>query len=137
MTCMIGKTIETLLKNKINKIILNTQNPFMEKVSPIYASLLIQKLHNEALAKLRQTTVQYVAFLVFDVVDITSLMRKLFMYGICGTSWPLTHVGSLHKDVSSQVKWIGQLSDDFPVLQGVREGGILSTLRSSITSNTT
>ena len=33
----------------------------------------------------------------------------------------------LYQDITSKIKWFGGLSDSFPINQGVRQGGILST----------
>lgn len=33
----------------------------------------------------------------------------------------------MYQDISSKVKWVGGLSENFPINQGVRQGGILST----------
>ena len=33
----------------------------------------------------------------------------------------------LYQDITSKSKWFGGLSDSFPINQGVRQGGILST----------
>ena len=35
-------------------------------------------------------------------------------------------VDQVYSDMSSKVKWQGELSDSFPILQGVRHGGILT-----------
>ena len=71
----------------------------------------------------------YIAFLdaksAFDVVSHQNPMRKLFHVGIEGNLW--THIGSLHQDAKSAVKWQGQISEKFRVEQRVRQGGILST----------
>ena len=34
-------------------------------------------------------------------------------------------VDQLYSDMSSKVKWQGELSESFPILQGVRQGRIL------------
>ena len=33
----------------------------------------------------------------------------------------------MYSGLTTRVKWLGELSESFPVLQGVRQGGILST----------
>lgn len=59
------------------------------------------------------------------MVSHTSLLRKLYHIGIDGQCWNLIY--GLHSDAETVVKWGGQLSDSFPIQQGVRQGGILST----------
>ncbi|XP_021377157.1 uncharacterized protein LOC110465561 [Mizuhopecten yessoensis] len=61
----------------------------------------------------------------FDVVNHNSLLRKLFLAGVDGKSWKV--IQDLHFRTTSCVKWDGQLSDSFQILQGVRQGGLLST----------
>ena len=53
-------------------------------------------------------------------------MRKLFNIGVEGNLW--TIVNSLHQEAQSAVKWQGEISEKFKVDQGVRQGGILSTV---------
>ena len=60
-----------------------------------------------------------------DVVNHSSLMCKLFHIGIEGVHWNL--INSLHSNAQTAVKWNNTISDGFPVKQGVRQGGILST----------
>ena len=70
----------------------------------------------------------YIAFLdarsAFDVVSHRSLTRKLYNIGIEGNMWTL--INSLHQDAKSAVKWQGEISEQFRVDQGVRQGGILT-----------
>lgn len=55
------------------------------------------------------------------------------MAGIDGSMW-LT-LSSLYNEASSSVKWLGHVSDPFVVQQGVRQGGILSTLHYKLYNN--
>ena len=61
----------------------------------------------------------------FDVVDHDSLLRRLYLDGICGSDWMLLQ--NMYSDLTSVVKWEGTLSDPFVIKQGVRQGGVLST----------
>ena len=61
----------------------------------------------------------------FDVVSHELLLHKLYFDGVQDTDWLL--IKDLHNDMSSKVKWNGEFSRQFPILQGVRQGGILST----------
>ena len=60
----------------------------------------------------------------FDVVDHDSLLRRLYLDGICGSDWMLLQ--NMYSDLTSVVKWEGTLSDPFVIKQGVRQGGVLS-----------
>ncbi len=62
----------------------------------------------------------------FDVVWTGSLLRRLNAAGIQGPDWLV--IKSLHEGASSAVKWKGEISDKFNISQGVRQGGVLSTL---------
>ena len=61
----------------------------------------------------------------FDVVDQNSLLRKLYLDGIHGDDWLLLR--DLYSDCSSRIKWAGELSHPINIMQGVRQGGVLST----------
>ena len=52
-------------------------------------------------------------------------MEKLAAKGVHKDVW-LT-VRNLYQGLLSKVKWVGECSQIFPVLQEVRQGGILST----------
>ena len=62
-----------------------------------------------------------------DVVHHSILLDKLFDKDINDTAWLV--IRDLYKDacISSKIKWVGGLSDSFPINQGVRQGGKLST----------
>ena len=61
----------------------------------------------------------------FSMLSNKSLMHKLVNIGVEGNMW--TIINSLHQDARLAVKWRGGISKQFPVEQGVRQGGILST----------
>ena len=67
----------------------------------------------------------YIAFLDFDVVSHTSLLRKIYHIGVEGALWNL--ITSLHTNARTVIKWDGQQSQEFDIEHGVRQGGILST----------
>ena len=52
-------------------------------------------------------------------------MEKLAAKGVHKDVWLI--VKNLYQELLSKVKWVGECSQIFPVLQGVRQGGILST----------
>ena len=61
----------------------------------------------------------------FNVVHHSILLDKLFEKDINDTAWLV--IKDLYQAISSKVKWEGGLSDSFPINQGFRQGGILST----------
>ena len=92
------------------------------------AALLI--LVSEAKAEARQNNDQlYLATLeaqkALNVVHHTILLDRLAESGIPHDIWLI--IKDLYSDISSKVKWLGDCSDRFPVNQGVRQRGILST----------
>ena len=69
----------------------------------------------------------------FDVVWQESLLRKIYLAGVDGSL--LTTLCSLYSDATSSVKWMGRLSSPFVIKQGVRQGGVLSTLHYKLFNN--
>ena len=61
----------------------------------------------------------------FDVVSYQILLDKLYHTGVNLKVWSL--VKGMYKILSSKVKLEGGYSDSFTIIQGVRQGGILST----------
>ena len=61
----------------------------------------------------------------FNVVDHDSLLRRLYLDGICGSDCMLLQ--NLYSDLTSVVKWGGALSGPFVIKHGVRQRGVLST----------
>ena len=60
----------------------------------------------------------------FDVVNHTIMLDKLYETGVQPALWSI--VKDLYSGLTSKVKWLGELSDHFDILQGVRQGGIWS-----------
>ena len=130
ITMVICKIIEIVIKTSVTDTLNQTQHylqrGFTEGVSPIYAAFLVHELQNEAFDLKLPLYVGYLdAKAAFDTVWIGSLMRKLHFDGITSDDWLL--ISSLHQDATTRVKWCDILTDTFPVNQGVRQGGILST----------
>ena len=53
------------------------------------------------------------------------LLEKLYDRGIPLEIWNIVY--NMYQELSSKVNWKGDLSSSFPVKQGIRQGGILST----------
>ena len=130
VTPLIGKIIESVIKEEIEPILNPTQHPmqrgFTEDTSPLMAALLITEAINEAKDRgegLYLSTLD--AEKAFDVVWHASLLRKLFLDGIQGDSWLL--IKSLHEQAHTKIKWGTELSKDIEIRQGIRQGAKLST----------
>lgn len=130
VSCILSKTLEHIILNRITHLLPQTQSPlqfgFTKNTSILVSALLI----NESMVEASDLKIPlYIAFLdaqkAFDVVDHNSLKCKLFEEGINGKLWKL--IDSWYSNLSSRVKWNGTISDLFPIGQGVRQGGILST----------
>ena len=87
ITPTISKIIETILKNRINTVILNLQNPlqrgFTEKTAPLISSLLLEEYEREK-KDLKKPTLFGMLDVksAFDVVRHSHLIRKLYNMGI-------------------------------------------------------
>lgn len=134
-----GITLLNVVGKIFERLILNRWMPFFgEKCFPnclqyayqkgkncIDASLSLQEaiLHN-----IENGSKVYSCFLdstkAFDTVWISGLFYKMFNLGIQGKSWRLLR--HWYNKLTSRVLLDGVASDEFPVRQGVRQGGVLS-----------
>ena len=126
---VLGKILESILKEELVPVITRKQSKFQrgftKSTSPLNASLIMQEM---ILDSQQANKTLYVAYLdakaAFDVVSHSSLLRKLYLSGISNALW--TMIADTFRCASSVVKWNGLLSEPFEILQGVRQGGILS-----------
>lgn len=127
---VISKIMETILRERIAPNVIAAQNPaqrgFTKNTSPMNASLLVEEMYRDVL-NTRQSSelVLLDAKAAFDVVVHTHMMRRLFQAGLDDKHWAI--IQSMHEGAASAIKWNCQISDQFEVLQGVQQGGILST----------
>ena len=129
LICLLGihsLAIELMAVFMLSASVAELQRRFTWNSSPMNCSLILEEVVREY-KDTRQHL--FVAFLdaksAFYVVSHSSLLRKLFHFGIGGAEWSLVH--SLHEGAESVVKWEGSISDVFYGQQGVCQGGILST----------
>ena len=128
---ILGKILERVLQNRSNERIESKQSKmqrgFTANSSAVNADLIVSETQNEAKdlgEPLRLVTLD--ACKAFDVVWQESLLRKIFNVGVQGSLWVC--MKNLYRGAFSAVKWQGQISEMFEIKQGVRQGGILSTL---------
>lgn len=127
------KLFEKVIYNRIHNHILQEidfphaqQQGFQKELGCLTASFNLQEtiLHN-----LEQGSNVYVSFLdtskAFDTVWRPGLMVKLHKLGITGRLWSL--INQCHQDTVSSIVVNQTRSEWFPVDQGVRQGGVLST----------
>ena len=104
----------------------DTQFGFTKGRSPYMASLLITEAAVDAMENSREL---YVCSLdarkAFDVVRHGILMFKLFHTKISSAGWKM--VNEIYTDIKECVRWFGD-SETYEVNQGVKQGGILSTI---------
>ena len=135
---ILSKVLESILRTRIEPNVERTQNSmqrgFTKHSSPMNCSLILEEYIREN-KDLKKDT--YIAFLdakaAFDVVHHPSMMRKLFHIGVEGVTWNLIY--SLHRRAQTVVRWCDQTSEPFEILQGVRQGGVLSTDLYKVYSN--
>lgn len=127
---VINKIIEAVLRDRIQPTVLSVQNPiqrgFTTNSAPMNAALPVEEIYRES----KDNNQEYELVLLdaksaFDVVIHSHLMRRLYHAGIDDKQWNI--IKCMHTNASSAIKWDGQVSSNFDVGQGVRQGGILST----------
>jgi hypothetical protein len=133
VTAMIGKTFENCLLEKLNLVNESElQFEFTKGLFPLIAGLLMSE------AKYEISQVQKTLFIglfdvqsAFDVVQHIILMDKLFDQTIPLALWSI--IDDMYSGLTTRVKWKGELSNTYPVLQGVRQGEscLLICIRSS------
>ena len=127
MSGSFSKLFEYTLLSKLNPDQSCQQFGFTEGLSLIMAGLLVSEAKAEA--QHMGTKGLYLATLdsqkAFDVVHHTILFDKLSAKGVHKDIWLIAK--NLYQGLSSKVKWINGCSDSFPIQNGVRQGGILST----------
>ncbi|XP_063427548.1 uncharacterized protein LOC134711049 [Mytilus trossulus] len=127
---VVNKIIEAIIRDRIQPRVLKDQNPtqrgFTAKSSPLNAGLVVEEVYRESVDSNQEFELVLLdAKSAFDVVVHSHLMRRLFHCGIDDTLWRI--IQSMHWQSTSAIKWEGMIADEFPVSQGVRQGGILST----------
>ena len=120
---VIGKIIETIIKNRTQRYVLETQNKrqrgFIAGSSPMNSALPIEEAYRDS--KDNNTTLQLVlldAKAAFDTVIHSHLLRKVYLAGIDDKHWTL--IKDLHENAQNSIKWEGNISTPFVVKQGIR-----------------
>ena len=126
---IIGKLFEKLISlrllEKVNIDQSDLQFGFTKNLSPSMSALICSDVINES--KLEGKPLYLVTVdtrKAFDVVNHVILKKTLYDEDIAPDLWSV--VSDLYSDMSSKVKWHGELSDKFSIRQGVRQGAILS-----------
>ena len=123
---IVGKVVEKHML-KLSRPILDPaqsrlQFGFSKGISPIFAALVVTELMAEATDSNSQLQITFLdTSKAFDVVDHQSMLQSLHRQGVTGNLWQLYR--SMYSDITSTVKWDGELSKVFPERQGIRQGG--------------
>ncbi|MEW8547951.1 MAG: reverse transcriptase family protein, partial [Candidatus Thiodiazotropha sp.] len=130
VTPVLLKILEHILNARHNDIFYSTQSllqrGFTQGCSSLNAAVILTECVLEAGSNRQElflTTLDTQK--AFDVVDHSSLLRRLYLDGVHGDDWLL--IRDLYSDCSSRIKWAGGLSHPININQGVRQGGVLST----------
>ena len=130
VTPVLLKILEHILSSRHDPVLTSSQSGlqsgFTRDKSSIMSALLITECQLEAKAtkqKIILTTLD--TRKAFDVVDHSILLQNLFLDGIQSPEWLI--LKDLYDQMTSVVKWDGRSSDDIQIMQGVRQGGVLST----------
>ncbi|CAC5419637.1 unnamed protein product [Mytilus coruscus] len=129
VTPTITKLFEYVLLPHLTKnfIQADMQFGFTEGLSMLIAAFLVTECKSES----KHVTLKPLYMIAvdsqtaFDVVSHIILLDKLYECGIHPKLWSI--VKDLYTDMSSKIKWKGEISDKFPIQQGVRQGEVLST----------
>ncbi|MEW8090529.1 MAG: reverse transcriptase domain-containing protein [Candidatus Thiodiazotropha endolucinida] len=128
VTPVLGKLFECVLLPRISQTFEQSslQFGFTKGLSPVMSALIVSEARAEA--RVNSCAPLFLVTLdsqkAFDVVNHVILLDKLYETGIHPSLW--TIVKDMYTGLTSKVKWLGELSDNFKIQQGVRQGGILS-----------
>ena len=79
-------------------------------------------------AKYEFSQVQKTLFIgLFDIQSAFDVVQHIILFDqkITLALWSI--IDDIYSGLATRVKWKGELSNTYPVLQGIRQGGILST----------
>ena len=131
VTSIIGKVFEHIMLNRLKSELYKSQSSlqfgFTEGLSTLLAALIISEATIEAVEDKDSLLVCTLdARKAFDTVNHSSLLRKLYLNS-AGKETVLLDF-SLYQDMTTKIKWHGKFGSEFKVLQGTRQGSVLSQL---------
>ena len=127
VTPIIGKVFEYgLLPKLLLRNNTDLQFGFTEGLNPLISSFVISESKTEQLTNHENFVIAIMDVQsAFDVVQHRIMLDKLIDRNVHPTLWMI--IKDLYDGLTTKVKWMDGLSESFPILQGVRQGGILST----------
>ena len=124
-----GKLFETLLLLRLpelNHDQSDMQVGFTKGMTPTMAALLPSEADCDSKSQRKPL---YLATLdtkkAFDVVDHTTLLNNIYEQGVNKKIWLI--IQNLYSSLTAKIKWKNEIGESFKILQGVRQGGIIST----------
>jgi hypothetical protein len=129
VSSLLGKVAEKDLLCRMKDILKKSQSPvqfgFTEGCSYLVAAFLLTESLAEARDLKQSTCVTYMdASKAFDMVDHHGMLNAVFEQGIQDALWLI--LNDLYTDITSCVKWCGEVSQSFMEGQGIRQGGLTS-----------
>ena len=129
VTPVLGKILESIIKDHIEPTLTKVQNPmqrgFTAKTSPINAAVVTTEGINEAKDNGKTVSITTLdAEKAFDKLVHNILFRKLYHYNIDDDAWIVIRM--LQTEATTIVKWKGKFSTGFLTQQGIRQGAKLS-----------
>ena len=99
---------------------------FTKGMTPTMAALLLSEADCDSKSQRKPL---YLATLdtkkAFDVVDHTILLNIIYEQGVNKKIWLI--IQNLYSGLTAKIKWKNEIGESFKILQGVRQGGIIST----------
>jgi hypothetical protein len=125
VTPVLGKILESILKDHTEPTLTNVQNPmqrgFTAKTSPIHAAVVTTEGINEAKDNGKTVSITTLdAEKAFDKLVHNILFSKLYHYNIDDDAWIVIRM--LQTEATTKVKWKGKFSTGFLTQQGIRQG---------------
>jgi hypothetical protein len=119
---VLGKILESILKDHIEPSLTNVQNPmqrgFTAKTSPIYAAVVTTEGINEAKDNSKTVSITTLdAEKAFDKLVHNIMFRKLYHYNIDDDAWIVIRM--LQTEATTIDKWKGKYSTGFLTQQGM------------------
>ena len=116
---MISTIIETIIKERIQKQVIETQNRKQRGFTWFVtnnSALPVEECYREVVDNNDEgQVILFDAKAAFDKVIHSHMARRVYQAGIDDKHWVLTK--SLHENAESSIKWAGQISEPFLVNQ--------------------